>query len=173
MIISIRRSKRGGHMRRRKNSMVANVFKDIGDFWKVIPTFPKYILGRPQKVVFYQVDRAASIASKIFSTTSRDMIWVFEGLQIIMSIFWNKRGGRTMRRTDSTDANVGPWWFFEFHTRSSVLNWVSKNGDIPQKSEFFAFFRTRRARKSCPHTSNLLLKVVKYLVEALQKILWQ
>ena len=97
--------------------------------------------GDFKKVVFYQADRTISVASKIFSTASRDMIWVFEGLQMIinLSIFWNKRGGRTMRRTDSTDANVGPRWFFEFHTRSSVLNWVSKNGDIPRKSEFFAF----------------------------------
>ena len=95
--------------------------------------------GDFKKVVFYQADRTISVASKSFSMASRDMIWVFDGLQMIISIFWNKRGGHSMLRTDSTDANVGPRWFFEFHTRSSVLNWVSKNGDIPQKSGFFAF----------------------------------
>ena len=64
--------------------------------------------GDFKKVVFYQADRTISIASKIFSTASRDMIWVFEGLQMIISIFWNKRGGHSMLRTDSTDANVRP-----------------------------------------------------------------
>ena len=64
--------------------------------------------GDFKKVVFYQADRTISVASKIFSTASRDMIWVFEGLQMIISIFWNKQGGHSMLRTDSTDANVRP-----------------------------------------------------------------
>ena len=55
-----------------------------------------------------------------------------------------------MLRTDSIGANVRPSRFFEIHAQSVGFNWVSENGDIPQKSEFFAFSEPVERRNHVP-----------------------
>ena len=129
--------------------------------------------GDFKKVVFYQADRTISVASKIFSTASRDMIWVFEGLQMIISIFWNKRGGHLMLRNRFYRRKRETIVIFR---NSYSLNWVQlgiQKWWYTSKKLIFCLFGSRRASKSCPRTSYQYVKGVNYLVEALQKILWR
>ena len=70
---------------------------------------------------FHRVSTATLGPSKNFSKAYHTMKLVFVSFLMIISIFQNKRGGRTMLRTDSKGANTSKWRFLKFHYHGYIL----------------------------------------------------
>ena len=112
MIISIRWNKRGGHPRRRSDSMHPNVSQ--WSFFQLHGHFFTQVGEKSSKKEFWWIKVRASTDPKSFSMDFHDMLWILARFLRIISISRNNWGDLTTLWKDSTDPNVSWWPFFGF-----------------------------------------------------------